>query len=456
MSETQRPAPAPAAGIASHTEPPEGDSYGDVTPSAVFFSPRRVVRTLIDREWLLIVCTVVFLMASGIGIVTPVLPIYARTYEVSAALVGLLLTTFGIGRIAVSIPAGHLFDRLGPKTPLILGPAVMASASVGVAISGTYELLLLFRFMQGVGSAIQMTGGYLAIAALAPREQLAKTTGIYQSSLLLGMSFGPWVGGWVAELFGFRAPFIGQAVLAAFAAVWAWRRFPHVSSGSRTDDRETVEPVRARLRSLFLNRNFVLVSLVSFIVFFARAGTKQTVLPLFGHDRLGLSIGTVGTVYAIITAFELMALTVAGGLSDRFGRKAMIVPSLTAAGLAFALIGSSQSHLAFVAGGVLLGLSTGIGAPSPAAYVADIAPVDGYGVSFGVFRTFADAGLIAGPLIAGVVADLWGLVAPFYVTATALIGIALLFALAAGKGEPRHDLHTRVEPGARGTDEMAG
>lgn len=402
----------------------------------VLISPRRVHQLFVDREWLLIVCAVVFLMASGLGVVSPVLPIYARTYDISTTLVGLLLSVFGIGRIVMGIPAGQVADRRGPRSLLILGPAVMAVGSLGVALSGNYILLLIFRFVQGVGSGIQMTGGYLAIADLSPKGQVGKMTGLYQSSLVLGISAGPVIGGLLAEEFGFRSPFVAQGVLAGLAAIWAWRRFPRIPHRSQASHHRGMGAVRSRIGALLLNRNFLLISLVSFAVFFSRGGTRQTLLPLLGHDGVGLSVATVGTVYSVITLFDFVALAMAGSLSDRFGRKATIVPSLVLGGIAFVTIGQTYSLFPFLLGGILLGLATGLGGPAPAAYVSDIAPAETYGLSFGIFRTMSDTGLILGPLLAGWLADLWGLRVPFYVTGVGMIAVGLSFAFFATDVRP--------------------
>lgn len=418
-------------------EGPVPDVQTGKVPSRLL-SPRRLYNLFVDREWLLIVCAVVFLMATGLGVVTPVLPIYARTYDISTTLVGLLLSVFGIGRILMGIPSGQVADRWGPRSLLVLGPAIMALGSLGVAVSGNYVLLLIFRFVQGVGSGIQMTGGYLAIADLSPKDEVGKMTGLYQSSLVLGISAGPVVGGLLAEEFGFRSPFIAQGVLAALAAIWAWRRFPRIAHRSQASHNRGFRAVRSRLWTLFLNRNFMLVSLVSFAVFFTRGGARQTLLPLLGHDGIGLSVGTVGTVYSVITLFDFLALTVAGTLTDHFGRKAMIVPSLVISGLAFVWIGQTHAFVPFLLAGVVLGLATGIGGPAPAAYVSDIAPAETYGLSFGIFRTMSDTGLILGPMLVGSLTDLWGLRIPFYVSGMGMVAVGLAFAFFATDVQPQN------------------
>ncbi|MGH7545157.1 MAG: MFS transporter, partial [Gemmatimonadota bacterium] len=99
----------------------------------------------------------VFLLMLGVGIVAPILPLYAREFGVSVTAVGFLITVFGIARIGTDVPTGRLAERVGRRPLLVGGALAVAVGSLGFALAGTYAALVFWRFVQGVGSAATTT-----------------------------------------------------------------------------------------------------------------------------------------------------------------------------------------------------------------------------------------------------------------------------------------------------------
>lgn len=88
------------------------------------------------NETLLLLSGQVFLIMLGLGLVTPILPLYAQSFGVGAAAVGSLVTVFGIARMLVNIPVGHLTERFGRKVLLVAGPLLTSAGSFGFAFAG--------------------------------------------------------------------------------------------------------------------------------------------------------------------------------------------------------------------------------------------------------------------------------------------------------------------------------
>ncbi len=377
----------------------------------------------------------VFLSVLGVGIVGPVLPLYARSFGVSAALAGSLVTIFGLARLMSNLPAGRLADRIG-RRPLLVGG--MGLISINALLSGlapTFAPLLAFRFLQGVGSAMQTTGALIALSDISTPQDRGRIMSLYMGSLLLGASMGPTVGGLVGEQWGYRAPFFAYAALALLGTLWAWFMAPetmHAANGAR-DARRRDNGLRATvtmLGRLVRDGRFVAVCFVSMVIFVARAGARSTVLPLFG-DSVGLGPGQIGVVLTVMAAINLVIVRPAGILTDRFGRKAVIVPSAMLSAVALALFPLSYDYATFIAAAALWGLGTAFVGPAPAAYVADIAPEGQSGVTMGLFKTFGDVGVTLGPLIMGGLSDQMGYAAAFRANAVLFVLAGLLFAVLA-------------------------
>jgi MFS family permease len=284
-----------------------------------------------------------------------------------------------------------------------------------------------------------MTGAMIYLADISDDGNRGRMMSVYQGSLLLGASLGPAVGGFVAEGFGLRAPFFVVAATAGICAVWVYLRVPevHTPARARPAAKEAVpaEPpaaVRGAVRRLLSDPNFLLVGLIAFSIFFTRTGARQTILPLLGAERFGLTPGALGLVFMLISALNFLAIGPSGYIADRWGRKLAIAPGALVTAGALALMAAGTQLWPFLLAAVLLGVGTGLAGPAPAAYVSDIAPVELRGASLGLYRTFGDVGFVIGPPLMGFIADQGGLAWPLLLNAAVIAFAAAAFwALAA-------------------------
>jgi DHA1 family multidrug resistance protein-like MFS transporter len=398
----------------------------------------RVVRPLIENQTLLILCVTTVVVMMGHGIISPVLPLYAQSFGVGTAMIGLTITVFGAARLVVNLPAGFVSERYGRRLLLFGGPAVMALGSLGGGLAPTFGWLIASRFVSGAGSAMYMTAAIILLTDITTDENRGRLMSIYQGSLLAGVAIGPAVGGFVAQAFGLAAPFFLVAALAGLAMLWSFGRMPETAQRQREaatppERGEGEAPARQTARqsalSILAQPGFLLVCLLALSIFLTRTGGRLTLLPLVGENRLGMSPGALGLVFAMMTVLNLVTLAPAGTMIDKLGRKAVIVPSALLTGAALVLFAVSGDVWVFVLAGVLHGFGTGIVGPAPAAYAADIAPADMRGVTMSLYRTFGDAGFVIGPVLLGWLADLAGFGWALAFNATVLVSIALLFAM---------------------------
>ena len=399
----------------------------------------RVIRPLIENQILLVLCITTMVVMMGFGIISPVLPLYAQSFGVGIAMIGLTITVFGVARLLVNLPAGFLSERYGRRLLLVGGPAVTALGSLAGGLAPTFGLLIASRFVAGAGSAIYMTGAMILLTDITSDENRGRLMSIYQGSLLAGVSLGPAVGGFVAEGFGLAAPFFLVAALAGLATLWSFARMPetvHLSreeakavadeSPDKTAPRQTA---RQSVLSLLRRPDFLLVSMLTMSIFLTRTGGRLTLLPLVGANRLDISPGILGLIFAMMTVLQLIVLAPGGTMIDKVGRKAVIVPSALVTGVALVLFALSGQVWMFIMAAVIHGFGTGILGPAPAAYAADIAPPGMRGISMGLYRTFGDAGFVIGPVALGALADLIGFGPALTLNAVVLVSVAMLFAI---------------------------
>ena len=361
----------------------------------------------------------------GSAPVVPMLSLYALTFGVSATLVGMLVTIFGIGRIVANFPSGWLSQRFGRRPLLAAGPAITAIGAVGAALTGDFYWLLFWRFIQGVGSGMYQTVSLAALADLSTPKTRSRLVGLYQAALQIGASIGPLFGGYVAKYFGLAAPFWALFIIAVVTfvlAIWTYR----------DSDIAVPSPSRAMSGSLGRSRGlmsvpFLSISFVNAIKFFTRTACMFQLIPLIGVATFKLDVGQIGLAITIIAFAMLLALPSASVICDKMGSRFAVIASciLTMVGLALILAGSHPVW--FWSSMIVYGLASGLSTAAIGAYTIEVLPRHKYGEGMGMQRTISDIGYVAGPVFAGVAADISGYGNEGGIVATmVLVGIATL------------------------------
>ena len=373
--------------------------------------------------------------------VAPILPLYADALGVSTATVGLVISAFGLARLMTNMPTAILSERFGRRLPLVGGPLV---AAAGNALAGTVdslELLLVFRFISGVGSAAFITGAVIYIGDISTPANRGRLMSVYQGSFALGISLGPAMGGIIAEVLGLRAPFFVVGVLSLLSGIWAFFKVPE--SRPQGEDAQPASNIAAQTGlsnastdatrprskySFLLSKGFILIALVFFITFFTRGGAQFTLLPLKAAHDLNLSPGQIGAIFTIPPVIGFILLPFAGSISDRYGRKKTIVPGLLIVAVALLVLGVSPNIIFYVIGMSLYGFGNGIEGPTPVAYVADISPRARQGIAQGAARSIGDLAILTAPPVMGLAADLYGATSALVANGVvaALLGVAFL------------------------------
>src|SRR5512138_1635541 len=138
-----------------------------------------------------------FFVFLGMSIVTPSLPLYAKSFGVSYTMVSLAVSMYAVGRLVADIPMGILADRIGGRRLTVMGTILLAFGAFFNFYAPDFTWFIALRFIQGVGSSMWQTARTSILADMLKPEERGRVMGYFSTFMLLGSSMGPTVGGFV-------------------------------------------------------------------------------------------------------------------------------------------------------------------------------------------------------------------------------------------------------------------
>ena len=376
----------------------------------------------------------------GYGLIVPVLPLFALSFGVGRAAVGIMVTTFGAARLVFDLVGGPLVDRFGERRTATAGALIVAVSSALSALSPSFVALVGFRAIGGAGSAILFAAMMNWLVRTVPAARMARAMSLFYASFLLGTVLGQPVGGVIGEHLGLAAPLWFYAAACALAAVLILRRVTdtggtaHPGAAGEELMSEAEGPLPSawgRIRGLMSGRAFLVALAANAVLFWTLAGVRMTLVPLFAKEDLGLSESGIGATLGVAAVAQFLVMWKAGSLADERGRKVVLLPALAGLAVTTALVGMAGGAVGLGLVMAALGLATGFAGVAPGAIVADVAPRRS-GTAIGLYRFAGDVGFVLGPLVAGVTAQAAGFAAAFLALA---IPPALILLLALGTPE---------------------
>lgn len=361
--------------------------------------PRGRGTTPLPREvWILSGANVV--VALGYGVISPVMPSFARTFGVSIDAVTFLVTVFSLSRMCFAPASGVLVQRMGERRIYIAGVLIVAVTTAACPFSQTYWQLMLFRAASGIGSTMFFVSALGLMIHISPPDARGRVAGLFTTSFMVGAVGGPAVGGLTAG-WGLAAPFLayGAALLVVVLVLfYSLRNSELTAPGPPTRSTVTMRQalrVRAYWTSLLAN----------FATGWSAFGLRVALVPLFVTDVMGRGVGVIGVALATFAVGNALAVVPSGDLSDRMGRRTLLIFGLAATGLATLWLGFATSLPWFLAAAFVGGLTTGVYMSPMQAAVADILGSEARaGAPVAMVQMVSDLGAIVGATTVGWVA----------------------------------------------------
>jgi multidrug resistance protein len=367
-----------------------------------------------------------FFVFLGMSIVSPSLPLYAKSFNVSYTLVSLAVSMYAFGRLVADIPMGIMADRIGGRKLTVLGTVIMAGGALLNYVAPDFTWFLILRFVQGVGSSMWQTARTSILADMLKPEERGRIMGYFQTFMLLGSSLGPTVGGFVATWWGIRAPFLAYAIVGLMSTLLSYFFLIEPPKKALAGDHTFS---LSYVRHLLGIRAFAIATIASFAAFLLMTGVRGYLISLYASSVIGLDQISIGIVLTYASVMNLFLTMPMGYAVDYYGRKHITWIFLVLSAIACIFFPLTGDYLTLSLAAIFLGVATVGSGQAPFAMVTDATDGEPRGISLGVFRFFGDIAFIIGPLLMGVIADATDLRTPFYVMAVIMLLSAIIVAL---------------------------
>ena len=354
----------------------------------------------LPREvWVLIASNAV--IALGYGVVAPVLPQYARHFGVSISAATFVITAFAVMRLCFAPVSGLLVQRLGERRIYVTGIMIVSLSTAACAFAQDDWQLLLFRALGGIGSTMFFVSALGLMIRISPVDARGRVAGMFSTAFLLGSVGGPVLGSATAGL-GLGAPFIIYGIALLIAATVVFISLRHSALAAPAKQSEPSVTVRVALQ----NRAYRAALLSNFATGWSFFGLRIAMVPLFVSEVLGRGAGIAGLALATFAIGNASAVIPSGYLSDRIGRRILLIVGLSVSGVATVLVGFASSLPLFLAGAFVAGAASGIFSSPQQAAVADIIGSKARaGTAVATFQMMSDLGAIVGSLAVGQIAQ---------------------------------------------------
>ncbi len=365
----------------------------------------------------------VFFSMLGVGIISPILPIYAQDLGATLSQIGLISAAWHISSLIFTAPVGRYSDRSSKKRVILLGFLVNLIASLLYAFSWNFISLASVRFIHGFGYAMLTPIAMAYGAELAPRGREGQYMGSLMLSMTAGFALGPMLGGFVRDIASKNTTFYIVSGFIGLGLILAFLMLPDTKDESKT------EGVSTSFRKVLSNKSIVTAIFFSLMLNLG-VGSIFNFLAMFlsmpkSQGGPGLSFSAIGIVFSIPFIFSAIVQRESGKLADRMNKTILIVASGVIGTISIILFPNMNSLiglilvLSFFWGGVSLGM------PAIRALAVLEGRESGQGTVMSVVQTSENIGNILGPLLAGVVAEILGLRYVFYMCSL-IISIATI------------------------------
>ena len=360
----------------------------------------------------------IFSAMLGIGIIAPMLPIYADNLGATGIWLGVIYGSFSITRALFMPVFGRLSDRNGRKLFLSIGLFFYSIIAFGYIWADSTSQLTLVRLLHGTASGMIIPIAQAYVGDISPEGEEGKWMGYFNAAFFSGFGFGPLMGGALTDHFGMSVAFytMGGFNLVAFLLVILF--LPEVRRGkiSSTDLSFKRMQTSGMVRGLFSFR----------LAYALGRGIFSCFLPIFAAFYIGLSSTLIGVLLAANILLMSTLQVYSGKIADRFNRKALVVLGSSASFILLAMIPLGHSFWQLLGLCILIGLTGAISMPAASALTVEEGRKFGMGSTIAVLSTAMSLGFGIGPIASGVVADFVNINSVFYFGAIiGLIGNSL-------------------------------
>jgi MFS family permease len=375
------------------------------------------------------------LVGGLLGSERTVLPLLAeRDFHLAAYTAALTyILAFGATKAVTNFFAGTLSDRYGRKPVLLAGWLIGLPVPLLIIWAPSWGWVIAANILLGVNQGLAWSTTVIMKIDLAGPHRRGLAMGLNEAAGYLAVAGTAAATGALAADFGLRpAPFLLALAYAALGLglstffVNETRGHAHHEASTSAAGAHGADVPTRRVAALVSYREPALASAAQAgMINNLNDGLAWGLFPLL-FATAGLSLAQIGALAALYPAVWGLGQLATGPLSDRYGRKPFIVAGMLLQGAALAWIAGADAFTAWALAAVLLGAGTALVYPTLLAAIGDVAHPAWRARAVGVYRLWRDGGFAIGALLAGILADAYGIRTATYAVAALTAASGLL------------------------------
>lgn len=370
----------------------------------------RNVQQVLRKKEVLALCAMAFMADVCTGIVSPTFSLFAQSLGASLTLIGAISGVMGLSQMFSSVPIGLSSDSKGRKAVLSAGLLFFTTSSFLYTVVPNPYFLFPVRVLAGLAGVSTFFIGVAHVGDIAAQHERGFAIGLYSTWMGLGHTVGSFVGGRVAEAYGYQAAYQVAALCALVGFVIVRLGLVEKPPSHGTMSSQSDVSRYAKLNLMVKEPNLLVASLANL----SRSALFGAIMSFFPLYLASLSVGeaAIGSMFAVRALCSTLARIPTGLLTTRVSSRSIMTVALVL--MVVVVVSISCTKVPAILGILLAGegIAFGMFLTSGQAFVTEHSSF-GRGTALGVYSAAGSLGSSVAPFVLGFIADLWGLVAVF-------------------------------------------
>ena len=360
------------------------------------------------RNIVLLLAGCIALMMTGFGIILPVFARRLMEFGAGVQTLGWMTMSFALAQFIAAPFMGSLADRIGRRPLIIVSLIAYIAANIGFLFASSTTTFIVIRTFEGALTAGLFPSAMGVVADISPEDERGRWSGILMGAYGAGFIFGPVIGGFLYDGWGYAMPFIlsaFMAVLALFAAITVVpeTRSDEIRRRDRLYQLREAQLGRSKKGSLWDSLPkplFVFGTLLSldFMIVFSFAFVEPQMIFYF-YEQLGWSTIQFGVIVGAYGSSLVISQLLLGQLSDRFARKPIIIIGMLLYATFYVALAIISSYPLMILAAIISGIGEALVMPALSAYYLDITSEQHRSRVLGIKEASAALGGVLGPLL---------------------------------------------------------
>jgi DHA1 family multidrug resistance protein-like MFS transporter len=374
---------------------------------------------------LTLLCLAVGVAMIGLGIIWPLVPVYAVELGATGFLVGIIIASFNVSKTLFSPLAGKLSDKWGRKNFIVTGLFFYAAISLLYVLPSNAETLIFIRFFHGMASVLVVPIAMALTADIAPKQKLGLYMGTLNMSVMFGLGVGPALGGIIRDHLGMNTAFYAMGGLAFLTCILVMIFIPPdiKNHGSKSDKNNY------SIKKMFADKTVMGIFLMRFFAASGQ-GAVYTFLPILAL-QLNLTSSQVGIILTANIFIIAFLQRPCGRLADRVNPKYLVIIGTFASGLTVFGMPFIEGFMMILILNILMGVANGFLLPGGLIITGQLGRTMGMASLMSITDAAWSLGMIVSPILSGIILDVFGLSYVFIIGSLLILigGVAVTFFL---------------------------